>query len=201
MALSEDQVLRFSRQILVPEIGGQGQQTLLESGVRAMGAGPAHATAIAYLAASGCPISAAERQVVAGEEGFLFRRKDVGRSYEAALRDALEGAGQDGSDGSVAGIGEMPASFSGPGPWVAMGGRAGRGEIVHRSQSGCAECFQQNVAELTRAPQPISVLTGTLGALVFQRLRLGLCNPLGRIRVEESGAMSEMEVLRCAGCR
>ena len=41
MALREDQILRYSRQILLKDVGGRGQEALLEAGVRLEGDGPA----------------------------------------------------------------------------------------------------------------------------------------------------------------
>jgi len=51
--LSDDQIERFSRQIILPEIGARGQQRLLESGVVFVGLTAAVSTALAYLAAAG----------------------------------------------------------------------------------------------------------------------------------------------------
>jgi hypothetical protein len=53
MALREDQVLRYSRQLLLREVGGAGQQAWLEAGIRVVGSGPALEVAVAYLAGAG----------------------------------------------------------------------------------------------------------------------------------------------------
>jgi hypothetical protein len=56
MTLSEAQVQRYSRQILLKEVGGKGQRRLLEAPFEVEGTGPAIDVAVAYLAASGTPL-------------------------------------------------------------------------------------------------------------------------------------------------
>jgi molybdopterin-synthase adenylyltransferase len=53
MSLSEDQIERYSRQIILKEIGGVGQATLLDSTVFILGAGGLGSPAALYLAAAG----------------------------------------------------------------------------------------------------------------------------------------------------
>jgi SAMP-activating enzyme len=50
---TEDQIKRYSRQIILPEVGGIGQRRLLDSKVLVLGAGGLGSAAIAYLAAAG----------------------------------------------------------------------------------------------------------------------------------------------------
>jgi hypothetical protein len=57
MALSGAQIDRYSRQILVPEIGGRGQERLLASRVTCLGESASLQVAISYLAAAGVRIS------------------------------------------------------------------------------------------------------------------------------------------------
>ena len=56
MALREDQVQRYGRQILLKELGGRGQRALLAAPVEVRGAGAALSEAVAYLAAGGSPL-------------------------------------------------------------------------------------------------------------------------------------------------
>ena len=51
--MNDDQLLRYSRHILLPEIGIQGQETLLKSHVLVVGAGGLGSPVAIYLAASG----------------------------------------------------------------------------------------------------------------------------------------------------
>ncbi len=53
MDFSEDQIRRYARHIILPEVGGTGQQRLLESRVLVVGAGGLGSPLILYLAAAG----------------------------------------------------------------------------------------------------------------------------------------------------
>lgn len=53
MEFTEDQIQRYSRHILLPEIGGDGQRRLLDSKVLVVGAGGLGSPLILYLAAAG----------------------------------------------------------------------------------------------------------------------------------------------------
>jgi adenylyltransferase/sulfurtransferase len=53
MKLSEEQILRYSRQIILPRVGGKGQKKLAEARVFVMGAGGLGSPAAFYLAAAG----------------------------------------------------------------------------------------------------------------------------------------------------
>jgi molybdopterin-synthase adenylyltransferase len=53
MKLTEEQILRYSRQIILPGVGGKGQKKLAEAKVFIMGAGGLGSPAALYLAAAG----------------------------------------------------------------------------------------------------------------------------------------------------
>jgi adenylyltransferase/sulfurtransferase len=53
MTLDDERIERFSRQIILPEIGARGQERLLQARVLLVGLTPAVMTALAYLAAAG----------------------------------------------------------------------------------------------------------------------------------------------------
>ena len=53
MNFTEDQIERYSRHIILPEVGGKGQATLLKSKVFVLGAGGLGSPALLYLAAAG----------------------------------------------------------------------------------------------------------------------------------------------------
>jgi len=83
---TEDQIKRYSRQIILPEVGGTGQRRLLDSKVLVLGAGGLGSAAIAYLAAAGIgtlgiidsdqvEISNLQRQIIhGGNIGILKAR-------------------------------------------------------------------------------------------------------------------------------
>ncbi|MCK9565152.1 MAG: ThiF family adenylyltransferase [Methanothrix sp.] len=52
-SFTDEQIRRYSRQIILPEVGGKGQKKLLASMVLVLGAGGLGSSAIAYLAAAG----------------------------------------------------------------------------------------------------------------------------------------------------
>lgn len=51
--LTEEEILRYSRHIILPEVGGSGQQKLKESSVLVVGAGGLGSPALLYLTAAG----------------------------------------------------------------------------------------------------------------------------------------------------
>ncbi|NQW01861.1 MAG: molybdopterin-synthase adenylyltransferase MoeB [Rhodospirillales bacterium] len=95
MDFTEDQIHRYARHILLREVGGEGQQTLLRSKVLVIGAGGLGSPLLLYLAAAGVgtigvvdddvvDLSNLQRQIIHGTA-------DVGRlkvdSAVAAIRD------------------------------------------------------------------------------------------------------------------
>jgi molybdopterin-synthase adenylyltransferase len=178
MPLAESELLRYSRQILVPEIGGLGQERLRAWSVMLVGKGTAQEVAARYLAAGGTEVrTELEPFEVGGTEADRWR---------------LVGAGS---------LGEVPAHFSGRGPWVGLGWTGARGELIYRSAAGCTRCFEGNLRLLSSAPprgQP--TLLGTMAALVFQRICLGLSSHLGRLAVDPGGEISSLDARRCVQC-
>ena len=53
MALSDDEIERYARHIVLPEVGGPGQNKLKASSVLVIGAGGLGAPLLLYLAAAG----------------------------------------------------------------------------------------------------------------------------------------------------
>nr|WP_240462308.1 hypothetical protein [Myxococcus sp. CA023] len=86
MALREDQILRYSRQILLREVGGRGQESLLAGTARLDGIGASGLTAAAYLAGGGTPVSGAGSLTLGPwAPGFLMGPSDVGLPVTEAL--------------------------------------------------------------------------------------------------------------------
>ena len=86
--LSDDQLERFTRHIVLKEIGGGGQARLLASHVAVVGAGGIGSPAIQYLAAAGIGrLSLIDDDAVALsnlQRQTIFRMADVGRAKVAA---------------------------------------------------------------------------------------------------------------------
>lgn len=93
MTLSDDQLERYARHIVLKEIGGAGQQRLLGAHVAIVGAGGIGCPAIAFLAAAGVgtirvidpdtvSLSNLQRQI-------LFGTADVGRHKAEAVQAAV----------------------------------------------------------------------------------------------------------------
>ena len=204
MALREDQILRYSRQILLKDVGGRGQEALLEGGARLEGAGPAGFTAAAYLAAGGTPVMASEAaRLEPASVGFLVSAEDVRMPASEVLGRVLPEVNPDAATPRPGGrIAELPAAWSGEAPWVALGGDGARGAVVFRGSQGCVWCFGENVRTLGAPPSGVlGVALGALGALVFQRLQLGMGPELGGRWLVAPGQMTDLELRRCARCR
>jgi hypothetical protein len=203
MALREEQILRYSRQILLKDVGGRGQEALLEGGARLEGSGPAGLTAAAYLAGGGTPVVASETRLAPAAVGFLVSAEDVGRSAAEVLSRVLPDVNPDAAVPPAAGrIAELPAAWNGEAPWVALGGDGTRGAVVFRGRQGCVWCFGETVRTLQAPPMGVlGVALGALGALVFQRLRLGMGPELGGRWLAAPGQVLELELHRCAKCR
>ena len=203
MALSEAQILRYSRQILLKDVGGRGQEALLEGGARLEASGPAGLTAAAYLAGGGTPVVATETPLAPAAVGFLVSAEDVGQPASTVLSRVLPDVNPDAVAAQGTGrLAELPSAWSGEAPWVALGGDGSRGAVVFRGSQGCVWCFGETVRTLR--PPPLGVLglaLGTLGALVFQRLRLGLGEPLGGRWLVAPGQLAELDIHRCVRCR
>jgi hypothetical protein len=80
MALSEEQIVLYSRQILLAEVGGKGQERLGAAVVEVRGGGVAELSAATYLVAGGTPVGPGDGELVLGwREGrglAAFRRSD-----------------------------------------------------------------------------------------------------------------------------
>ena len=93
MELTEDQIYRYSRNILIPEIGGAGQKKLLNASVFCIGAGGLGSPVMLYLAAAGVgtigiadsdnvDVSNLQRQVI-------HSTQDIGKTKTSSARQKL----------------------------------------------------------------------------------------------------------------
>ena len=93
MTLSDAQLDRYARHIVLKEIGGEGQRRLLAAKVTLVGAGGIGAPAIQYLAAAGVGslrvIDDDEVSLDNLQRQVLFGTNDVGRAKVEAARDAV----------------------------------------------------------------------------------------------------------------
>ncbi|WP_224370027.1 HesA/MoeB/ThiF family protein [Hyalangium versicolor] len=203
MALSEAQIQRYSRQILLKDVGGRGQEALLKGGAKLEGDGPAVLTAAAYLAGGGTSVMGSEEPLCPASAGFLIASEDVGRPVAEVLARVLPDVNPDAAISREGGrIAELPAAWNGAAPWVALGGDGTRGAVVFRGPQGCVWCFGETVRNLGTPPMGVlGVALGALGALVFQRLQLGMGPELGGRWLAGPGRVLEMELHRCAKCR
>ena len=92
--LSEDDTQRYSRHIILPEVGEKGQQQLLKGRVLLVGAGGLGCPTALYLAAAGVgKIGLVDADVVDKsnlQRQVLFGESDVGRPKVEAARDRLQ---------------------------------------------------------------------------------------------------------------
>ena len=99
MDFSDEQLDRYARHIILPEIGGAGQAKLLASHILVIGAGGIGCPALAYLAAAGVghitlfdddvvSISNLQRQI-------LFASVDIGKAKADAAQKALHNINPD----------------------------------------------------------------------------------------------------------
>jgi hypothetical protein len=150
-ALTEAQVQRYGRQVLLREVGGRGQRRLLEAPFVVEGTGPAFDVAVAYLAASGSPVRL---------------RRDAGGFLDGvALADFAPDAGLEGPPAGW--LGPLEALPRADAAWhrVALG----PGVVVGLSAHAPAPT---DVAPAEADDEPVT--QGALAALVAQRFVLGL---------------------------
>ena len=92
--MDDPQLLRYSRQILLPQFGIEGQQALLDSHALIVGAGGLGSPAALYLAAAGVGrISIADDDRVEAsnlQRQILHREQDIGRPKALSARDHLQ---------------------------------------------------------------------------------------------------------------
>jgi len=95
MALTPDEIERYSRQLLLPEWGAAGQERVRDACVVVFGDGPAAETALRYLAAAGvrrCDRAPGDRPIAIalGERARIFSNADREATGAACAVEALK---------------------------------------------------------------------------------------------------------------
>jgi molybdopterin/thiamine biosynthesis adenylyltransferase len=97
--LSNEQIERYSRQIILPQVGGRGQERLLGAAVAIVGADAMGCAAALYLAGAGVGKLTIidDRRIKCSDAiaGVLHGRGDVGRNRAAAAVAELDGLNPD----------------------------------------------------------------------------------------------------------
>ena len=99
MKLREDQIERYSRQIILPNVGGKGQEKLLRGKVLIIGAGGLGSPCALYLASAGIGkigiVDSDKVELSNLQRQILHSTKDIGRLKVESAKDRLNGINQD----------------------------------------------------------------------------------------------------------
>lgn len=158
MALREDQIVRYGRQILLRELGGRGQERLLAAPIQVRGRGPSIDDAIAWLLAGGTPV---QLEPSARPGGFL-----TGVPLEALNPDA--------NSASPAHAELVARGVNSSAPTQVVVGAG----VAFRTAQACEGCWVKTLEALGKEQVGAA---GSLAALTLQRLVLGWSEPLGII--------------------
>ncbi|GEM_PF-93458 len=101
LGFDEEQIIRYSRQIVLPEIGGRGQEKLLDSKVLIVGAGALGAPSALYLAGAGVgtigivdgdkvDLSNLQRQIIHGTSNIGENKTDSAEERISDLNPEVE---------------------------------------------------------------------------------------------------------------
>lgn len=94
MSLNDDQVERYSRQILLPDVGGKGQERLLAAKVLVLGAGGLGSPVAAYLAGAGVGtlgiVDSDQVELNNLHRQILYTTEDIGKKKALAATERLQ---------------------------------------------------------------------------------------------------------------
>ncbi len=181
MPLSDAQIERYSRQIILPEIGGAGQERLLAATVEVHGAGPLAAMAARYLAGGGVGHlrlvdDDGDAAALCAELAALNPECIVTRGAAASVAvtlaldlplAVLDGLVRAGGPQLIAAGGAARCAAG----WAA--GWAGDIGWLHSGNGGCAGCAARAAAPPTTPGLLAAPATGALAALaVLAALRV-----------------------------
>ena len=173
--LTDEQSRRYSRHVLLEEVGGTGQEKLLETTVHVRGGGTAMETAATYLAAGGSPLD-----WEGAEYPAFFLAGDVGEVLE------------DLNPGSITGIGDE--AYVDPPRLISAAGTVtvGATQLAWFPAPACADCVK------AQAPGRGDPEIGALAAIAMQRLILGLEKEAGALKLDlKQGKDARVAVPRC----
>lgn len=183
---------RFARQLVLEQVGPEGQKKLIHGCVRIIGEGLALETAATYLARGGTRLNTAGFS--GGVHGFgwnpadvVLHRPDTALLSPAGTAAAWAHASFPSESNGPGVIGSAPDAFTGAAPWVALGTRQGKWQLLARQLDGCADCFLRAVRGLEVGPfGPQAVRFGALAAWKYQRALLGLDAALsGQVQTDD----------------
>jgi adenylyltransferase/sulfurtransferase len=201
MTLSDAQVERFSRQIILPQIGVTGQERLLSAAVAIDGCGPGLSIAAQYLAGAGIG-----RIVVHGAERDPLL--EALRAVDPALRlwsstaplGGAEGAPPDALVAVDLPLAELDRVARGGPPLIAGGTGGPRGWlVVAERRDACASCAARAAGTGGAAGPLASSAAGVIGSLVALEtltLLLGLRPPTGASWQRFDAERSTLETVR-----
>lgn len=93
MTLTEEQIERYSRQIILPDVGGKGQEKLLNAKVLIVGAGGLGSPAALYLASAGIGkigiVDSDKVELNNLQRQILHATKDVGSAKVESAKNRL----------------------------------------------------------------------------------------------------------------
>lgn len=207
MALSDAQIDRFSRQIVLPQIGGRGQERLLSSSVAVAGNGALAEIVALYLAGAGIGRIALPG---AGREPLQADILDLNPDVSVAL--AVDDLGSVEADILVAcdvGLADLERAARSGRPVVAGGvDDDGGWLVVSDTPDICASCAGRAATArrgtACRAPTvPAAGVVGSLMSIAVLKLRLGLGEPARRVWVQfdvRESMLSEHPIERAPDC-
>jgi hypothetical protein len=194
--LSEAQIERYSRQILLPEVGGRGQLRLLAGRVAVAGDGPAAAFAATLLGRAGVGaldlVGLAGSLPELGPDCRLSRCTDDAAGDAEVVLDLTEDAARS-------------ARFAAARRPVVLGGRDGDGlRVATLVGRPCAACYPAAAPGVVDTGALAAAASLALGALAAGEALLALLEPPARGRVQVlslgTGAVRTATLSPAAAC-
>lgn len=216
MALSEVQIERFSRQIILPQIGGAGQQRLLDASVALGGRGPTLEIAALYLAGSGVGRIALHGRADRLAAALIELNPEVRITVHTEAPGVHRGDGPhafcDVLIGADLPLADLDCAAAARRPLIAGGSDGPRGWLVVGESGGvCASCAARSGA--LRDPRAdaaglhlVSIAAGVIGALLATealKLLVGLCGGHGPAWLQfdaQTSTLTEVPFTRAADC-